>query len=297
MRPIPRLADMRCLFVPRLAELLVCSAPRWVACLSLAPDAMWKSQFDTFVRWRLIFLESGNNGGSFCASCDAYLSWLVDVPYLNLWALWWFWVVILTSVRKSFTKERKIMMKHVNFKEQKKAVQIVSKRSAVIPTLQKELPLSHKGVEVLSTKSCRYPEQEWRAPKFSEVWHTHAKHITSLSYVSPFFPFIPFPPSGLHSTTISPGRYPSLWEGIHHVRDHIWRIVYHSKTGQFTFFFNIYYFQRLPNKSRNRHLAQWCPNFEALNFYALCGFANAAFREKTFVQHVPWSYDLLRISD
>jgi len=24
MRPIPRLADMRCLFVPRLAELLVC---------------------------------------------------------------------------------------------------------------------------------------------------------------------------------------------------------------------------------------------------------------------------------
>jgi len=29
------------LFVPRLAELLVCSAPRWVACLSLAPDVMW----------------------------------------------------------------------------------------------------------------------------------------------------------------------------------------------------------------------------------------------------------------
>jgi len=58
----------------------------------------------------------------------------------------------LTSVRKSFTKERKIMMKHVNLKERKKAVQIVSKRSAVIPTLQKDPPLSHKGVELLDNE-------------------------------------------------------------------------------------------------------------------------------------------------
>jgi len=27
-RPVPRLADVSCLFVPSLAELLVCSAPR-----------------------------------------------------------------------------------------------------------------------------------------------------------------------------------------------------------------------------------------------------------------------------
>ena len=40
-RPIPRLADVSCLFLPRLSELFVCSAPRWVACLSLAPDALW----------------------------------------------------------------------------------------------------------------------------------------------------------------------------------------------------------------------------------------------------------------
>jgi len=40
-------------------------------------------------------------------------------------------------------------MKHVNLKKRKKAVQIVSKRSAVIPTLQKDPPLSHKGVEML----------------------------------------------------------------------------------------------------------------------------------------------------
>jgi len=39
-------------------------------------------------------------------------------------------------------------MKHVNFKERKKAVKIVSKRSAVIPTLQKDPPLSHKGVDI-----------------------------------------------------------------------------------------------------------------------------------------------------
>ena len=40
------------------------------------------------------------------------------------------------------------MMNHVNLKEQKKAVQIVSKRSAVIHTLQKDPPLSHKGVDL-----------------------------------------------------------------------------------------------------------------------------------------------------
>ena len=33
-------ASLSCFFVPRLAELLVCSAPRWIACLSLAPDVM-----------------------------------------------------------------------------------------------------------------------------------------------------------------------------------------------------------------------------------------------------------------
>jgi len=42
-------------------------------------------------------------------------------------------------------------MKHVNFKKRKKAVQNVSKRSAVIPTLQKDPPLSHKGVEMFGT--------------------------------------------------------------------------------------------------------------------------------------------------
>ena len=39
------------------------------------------------------------------------------------------------------------MIKHVQFKERKKALQIAPKRSAVIPTLQKDPPLSHKGVD------------------------------------------------------------------------------------------------------------------------------------------------------
>ena len=45
------------------------------------------------------------------------------------------------------------MMKHVNFKERKKGGQIKSKRSAVIPTLQNDPPLSHKGVD-LPMKLC-----------------------------------------------------------------------------------------------------------------------------------------------
>ena len=44
-------------------------------------------------------------------------------------------------------------MKHVNSKERKKAVQIVSKRSAVIPTLQEDPPLSHKGVDLVTSSS------------------------------------------------------------------------------------------------------------------------------------------------
>jgi len=49
------------------------------------------------------------------------------------------------------------MMKNENFKDRKKAVQIVSKRSAVIPTLQKDPPLSNKGVELIHNAALRCP--------------------------------------------------------------------------------------------------------------------------------------------
>ena len=50
-RPIPRLADVSCLFVPRLAELFACSAPRGVACVSLAPDELKMSSFSLAILW------------------------------------------------------------------------------------------------------------------------------------------------------------------------------------------------------------------------------------------------------
>ena len=61
--------------------------------------------------------------------------------------------------KKNFTEERKIMIKHVHFKERKKALQIAPKRSAVIPTLQKDPPLLplHKKIRRYHTKvsSCK----------------------------------------------------------------------------------------------------------------------------------------------
>jgi len=64
-------------------------------------------------------------------------------------------VLILTLVNKSFSKEREMIIKQLNFKERKKALQIAPKRSAVIPTLQKDTPRYsqlHKKIRRYCTK-------------------------------------------------------------------------------------------------------------------------------------------------
>jgi len=59
--------------------------------------------------------------------------------------------------KKTFYQRREMIIKQVNFKERKKAVQIApkdrrcshfTKRYAVTPTAQQGSPLSHKGVEL-----------------------------------------------------------------------------------------------------------------------------------------------------
>ena len=56
-------------------------------------------------------------------------------------------VVILTLVTKPFPKESRMIITLESFKGEKKAAQIVPKRSAVNSTSQKDPPLlSHKGV-------------------------------------------------------------------------------------------------------------------------------------------------------
>jgi len=61
---------------------------------------------------------------------------------------------MLTFVRKPFTEERKMIKNQANFKERKKALQTAPKRSAVIPTLQKDPPLlpQHKKIRRYRTK-------------------------------------------------------------------------------------------------------------------------------------------------
>jgi len=52
----------------------------------------WMMAAKLFLKWEQwrIFLCCGNNDGSFYVSCKALLSWLVNVSYFNLCALWWF---------------------------------------------------------------------------------------------------------------------------------------------------------------------------------------------------------------
>ena len=68
------------------------------------------------------------------------------------------WVPILTFVRKTLTKEREMIIKQVNFKDRKNALQIALKRSAVILTLQKDTPLLplHKKIRRYRTKVSIY---------------------------------------------------------------------------------------------------------------------------------------------
>jgi len=55
---------------------------------------------------------------------------------------------VVTFVGKSFPKERKMIMKQVNFQE-RKSPQIAPERSALTSTSQKDSPLSHKGVNLI----------------------------------------------------------------------------------------------------------------------------------------------------
>jgi len=96
------------------------------------------------------FLYSENNGGSFCASYEVLLSWLVDVPYVNLSAL----MVLSCNVdfcKKMFNQRTQNDDRTSIFflKKRKKALQIAPKSSAVISNAQKDSPLSHKGVGLI----------------------------------------------------------------------------------------------------------------------------------------------------